>query len=329
METDKGTVCVTGGTGYLALWMITRLLEQGYSVRATVRPDPDGKRDISFLTNLAKAPQSLQIFHADLGDPESFVPAIQGCVGVFHMAAAIDFHGREPEDVVAERAVRGAIGILKACSSSGTVRRVVYTSSSAAVHGNTTGAETMDEGFWTDVEMIRGLKTPEGPYMVSKTLAEKAVLDFGARMGLDVVVVVPSFMIGPFLCPKLPASIGIALAMVLGDTNPYKNVCLSKTSMVHPDDVVRAHIYLFEHPQAKGRFICSSDVITVEETAELLSLKLPELPLPSSSALKEIKGYPMPCLSSKKLLDIGFEFKHGLEDMFDGAIRSCKENGYL
>lgn len=81
------------------------------------------------------------------------------------------------------------------------------------------------------------------------------------------------------------AELGIRILIYLniaGDTNPYKNVCLSKTSMVHPDDVVRAHIYLFEHPQAKGRFICSSDVITVEETAELLSLKLPELPLPSS-----------------------------------------------
>lgn len=329
MESDKGMVCVTGGTGYLATWTIMRLLEKGYSVRATVRPDPDRKRDISFLTNLAKGPQSLQIFHADLSDPESFAPAIEGCVGVFHMAATIDFHGREPEAILTERAVRGAVGILKACSSAGTVRRVVYTSSSAAVHGNATSAETMDEGFWTDVEMVRRLKTAEGPYMVSKTLAEKAVLDAGARMGLDVVVVVPSFMIGPFLCPKLPASIGIALAMVLGDANPYKNVCLSKTSVVHPDDVARAHIYLFEHLPAKGRFICSSDVITLEETAELLSQRFPELPVPSPSALKEIRGYSMPRLSSRKLLDIGFEFKHRPEDMLDGAVRSCRENGYV
>ncbi|KAF7849957.1 hypothetical protein BT93_L0084 [Corymbia citriodora subsp. variegata] len=321
MESDKGTVCVTGGTGYLATWTITRLLEQGYSVRATVRPDPDGKRDISFLMNLAKGLQSLQIFRADLDDPESFAPAIEGCVGVFHMAATIDFHGREPENVLTERAVRGVVGILKACSSAGTVRRVVYTLSSAAVHGNAAGAETMDEGFWTDVKMVRGLKTAEGPYMVSKTLAEKAVLDSGARMGLDVVVVVPSFMIGPFLCPKLPASIG--------DANPYKNMCLSKTSVVHPDDVARAHIYLFEHPPAKGRFICSSGVITLEETAELLSQRFPELPVPSPSTLKEIRGYSMPRLSSKKLLDAGFKFKHGLEDMIDGAIRSCKENGYV
>lgn len=34
---DKGTVCVTGGTGYVASWLIMRLLQHGYSVRATVR----------------------------------------------------------------------------------------------------------------------------------------------------------------------------------------------------------------------------------------------------------------------------------------------------
>ena len=34
----KGSVCVTGATGYVASWLIMRLLQQGYSVRATVRP---------------------------------------------------------------------------------------------------------------------------------------------------------------------------------------------------------------------------------------------------------------------------------------------------
>ena len=40
MEVDKGTVCVTGGTGYLASWLIKRLLDHGYSVHTTIRPDP-------------------------------------------------------------------------------------------------------------------------------------------------------------------------------------------------------------------------------------------------------------------------------------------------
>jgi len=36
----KGKVCVTGGTGFVASWLIKRLLENGYSVTTTVRADP-------------------------------------------------------------------------------------------------------------------------------------------------------------------------------------------------------------------------------------------------------------------------------------------------
>jgi hypothetical protein len=40
MEGEKGRVCVTGGTGFVASWLIMKLLEQGYSVNTTVRPHP-------------------------------------------------------------------------------------------------------------------------------------------------------------------------------------------------------------------------------------------------------------------------------------------------
>ena len=50
--------------------------------------------------------------------------------------------------------------------------------------------------------------------------------------------------------------------------------------MVHVDDVARAHIFLFEHPKAKGRYTCSSNVITVESASKLLSAKYPELQIP-------------------------------------------------
>jgi nucleoside-diphosphate-sugar epimerase len=41
MADDKGTVCVTGATGYVASWLIMRLLQHGYSVHATVRSHHD------------------------------------------------------------------------------------------------------------------------------------------------------------------------------------------------------------------------------------------------------------------------------------------------
>lgn len=44
MEGEKGTVCVTGGTGFIASHLIMKLLHCGYNVRATVRPDPGNSK---------------------------------------------------------------------------------------------------------------------------------------------------------------------------------------------------------------------------------------------------------------------------------------------
>ena len=40
MEGEKGKVCVTGGTGFIASWLIMKLLQHGYSVNATIRSHP-------------------------------------------------------------------------------------------------------------------------------------------------------------------------------------------------------------------------------------------------------------------------------------------------
>ncbi|KAF8028408.1 hypothetical protein BT93_E1117 [Corymbia citriodora subsp. variegata] len=327
MEGNKGKVCVTGGTGFIASWLIMRLLEHGYSVQTTVRPDPDGKRDISFLKNLPGASERLQIFTADLGDPESFGPAIEGCVGVFHVATPVDFEDREPEPVVTKRSIDGALGILRACLNSKTVKRVVYTSSAAAVEFNNSTADILDEDCWSDVESLRKMPRFGSSYAILKTLTEKAVLEFGEQHGLKVVTVVPTFVHGPFICPKFAGSVRTSLALVLGNEKEYP--FLLKVSFVHVDDLARAHIFLFEHPDAKGRYNCSSVTMTIEEMSKFLSERYPEFQIPSPESLKEVKGPTFARLSSRKLLDTGFEYKYRVEDMFDGAIQCCKEKGYL
>ncbi|KAI9180555.1 hypothetical protein LWI28_006018 [Acer negundo] len=297
MEEDKGTVCVTGGTGFIASWLIMRLLEHGYYVRTTVRSNLEKKRDLSFLTHLQGASEKLQIFNADLSDPDSFEAAIDGCTSVLHVATPVDFEGREPEEVVNQRAISGTLGILKACLKSKTIKRVVYTSSASTVEFSGKNVDIVDENFWSDVDYIRKFIPVLGSYMISKTLTERAALQFAEEHGLDLVTLIPSFVVGPFICPKFPSSVRTSLAMVLGNKEEYAH--LMNISMVHVDDVARAHIFLLEYPEAKG------------------------------SDLEEIKGYKVPELSSRKLLDTGFKYKYGLDEMFDGAIQCCKEKGYL
>ncbi|KAJ1414892.1 hypothetical protein SESBI_18572, partial [Sesbania bispinosa] len=210
----KGRVCVTGGTGFIGSWIIKRLLEDGYTVNTTVRADPERKRDVSYLTNLPGASEKLNFFNADLSDPESFSEAIEGCIGIFHTATPIDLEVNEPEEVVTKRTIDGALGILKACLNSKTVKRVIYTSSASAVTWQSKEEDVMDESYWSDVNILRDLKPFGWSYAVSKTLAEKAVLEFGEKHGLDVVTLIPTFVLGPFICPKLPGSVYTSLALL-------------------------------------------------------------------------------------------------------------------
>ncbi|KAK8295160.1 hypothetical protein V6Z12_D05G045700 [Gossypium hirsutum] len=328
MEGDKGTVCLTGGTGFIGSWLIKRLLQEGYSVRTTVRADPENKRDLTFLTSLPGVAEKLKIFSADLNDPNSFDAAIEGSKAVLHVATPLSFDGKESLEAVTERSTSGALGILKACLRSKTVKRVVYTSSAATVIYNGQETDMMDESFWTDVDFVTQKLNPKThPYLISKTFTERAVLEFGTQHGLDVVTVNPGLVVGPFICPKFPDSVRSSLALVLGNRSDYG--ILLNIPMVHVDDVARAHIFLLEYPDVKGRYNYSSNTISLDKLSEFLGGKYPEFPIPSPETLAEIEGPKLPGVSSKKLLGIGFEFNNGLEEMFDGAIQCCKERGYL
>ncbi|XLT84002.1 hypothetical protein HN873_005755, partial [Arachis hypogaea] len=284
MEESKGRVCVTGGTGFIGSWIIKNLLQHGYSVNTTVRSNPEHKRDISFLTNLPGASQNLQILNADLSNPESFSAAIEGCIGVFHVASPVEFELKEPEEVMIKRTTDGAVGILKACLNSNTVKRVIYTSSSSAVLYHNSGKDdheevVLDESFWSDVDYLRASKIDGWFYSVSKTLTEKAVLEFGEESGLDVVTLVPTFVLGPFICPKLPSSVHASLSLAFGKDPTFFSCFIYIAPMVHVDDVARAHIFLLEHPNPKGRYNCSSSLVTVETMSEVVSSKYPEFQL--------------------------------------------------
>lgn len=80
-------VMVTGGTGYMASWIVKMLLEEGISVNVTVR-DPSDVRKMEHLTALGEAsPGKLKLFKAHLLDFPSFDDPMQGCELVMHTAS--------------------------------------------------------------------------------------------------------------------------------------------------------------------------------------------------------------------------------------------------
>ena len=74
----KKKVLVTGGTGFIAGWIIKHLVEEGVTVHATVR-DPDDKQKIAHLVKLSENnPGEIILFKADLLERGSFNAAIYG-----------------------------------------------------------------------------------------------------------------------------------------------------------------------------------------------------------------------------------------------------------
>jgi nucleoside-diphosphate-sugar epimerase len=139
-------VLVTGGTGYVASWIIKRLLEEGIIVNATVR-DPSNIQKVERLKALAGASAGqLKLFKSDLLDNGSFDEPMQDCELVIHTASPFFITGiKNPEEELIRPAKEGTRNVLESAKRNPTVKRVVLTSSVAAIYG-----DNVDIAFPTD-----------------------------------------------------------------------------------------------------------------------------------------------------------------------------------
>ncbi|VAI33899.1 unnamed protein product [Triticum turgidum subsp. durum] len=91
-------VCVTGGGGFIASWLVKLLLSRGYAVHATLR-DPCDPKNVH-LKQMDEARENLHLLKADVLDYDALTRAFEGCEGVFHLATPV------PEDKIADPEVR-------------------------------------------------------------------------------------------------------------------------------------------------------------------------------------------------------------------------------
>ncbi|GLJ54746.1 hypothetical protein SUGI_1176000 [Cryptomeria japonica] len=322
----KGPVCVTGASGYIGSWLVKRLLEKGYTVHATVR-DPENEEKVGHLIALPGAKERLKVFKADLNDEMAFDDPIKGCEGVFHLASPVTLADNALQGEVVAPTVRGTVRVLEACKRAETVKRVIYTSSVSAVRytGKHTHQDTLDESHWTSIDYCRKTKMMGWMYFVAKTYAEEGAIKFGSGENLDVISILPSVTLGDFLTPEVPGSVATVMTLLKGEEEQYSY--LPRIPYVHIEDVARAHIFLYEHPDAKGRYICSLKDVPLEEAAHLFQ-KRHHLNVPTKfENLRE--DYLYPCMDSGKLKRLGFEYKYTLEDIIDDVVQSYKKRGLL
>ncbi|GMH30322.1 hypothetical protein Nepgr_032165 [Nepenthes gracilis] len=272
----KKVVCVTGASGYIASWLVKLLLLRGYTVRATVR-DLSDPRKTKHLLALDGADERLHLFRADLLEDGSFDSAIDGCEGVFHTACPVTLHVKDPQAELLDPAVKGTLNVLSSCAKYASVKRVVLTSSTAAVEFNgrpRTPEVVVDESWFSDPEVCKETKIW---YLVAKTLAEEAAWKLAKEKGIDMVTINPAMVIGPLLQPTLNVSVALISELISG-AKTYPNLTFG---WVNVRDVASAHIQAFEIPSANGRYCLVESVVHCSEVVRILRELYPDLRLPT------------------------------------------------
>ncbi|XP_010536092.1 PREDICTED: cinnamoyl-CoA reductase 1-like [Tarenaya hassleriana] len=315
-------VCVTGASGYIASWVVKLLLLRGYTVKASVR-DPNDPKKTEHLLSLEGASERLHLFKANLLEEGSFDSAIDGCDGVFHTASPFYNDVKDPQAELIDPAVKGTLNVLNSCAKTSSVKRVVVTSSMAAVVCNgkpRTPDVTVDETWFSDSEFCEASKLW---YVLSKTLAEEAAWKFCKEKGIDMVTINPAMVIGPLLQPTLNTSAAV-IANLMNGSKTFPN---STLGWVNVKDVANSHILAFENPSADGRYCLVESVAHYSEIVNILRELYPNLQLPEKCA-DENPYMPTYQVSKERVKSLGIEYIT-LKVSINETVESLKEKGFV
>ena len=143
-------VLVTGGTGFIATHCIVQLLHAGYRVRTTVR-SLDRAGEVREMVRRGEAdPDRIEFVVADLGRDDGWTEAVAGATYVLHVASPFPMRQPKDENELIEPARDGVLRVLRAARAAG-VRRVVLTSSFAAIGYRADPGRPFVEKDWTDL----------------------------------------------------------------------------------------------------------------------------------------------------------------------------------
>ncbi len=208
----------------------------------------------------------LEVVTANLTADDGWSAALAGVEEVHHVASPIPAAQPDDPDELVVPAREGTLRVLRSARDAG-VRRVAITSSFAAIGYSPKPVRNYDETDWTDPD------TPNlPPYPRSKTVAERAAWDFieSDGGGLELVVVNPTFIMGPTLTTSLRSTLILTKAMVEGTLPPLPR---QRFGIVDVRDVADAHIKAMAASDAAGkRYLLLADgpTVTWQDLADTL-----------------------------------------------------------
>ena len=341
--TSASPIMITGATGYVAGWIVKRLLDAGHLMHAPVR-DPDNVDKRQHLDALAEhAPGSIRYFAADLLDDGAYDEAMAGCEVVLHTASPFFTNVKNPQQELVDPALKGTQNVLDSVNRTASVKRVVLTSSCAAIYGDNVDVANAPGGVLTEDVWNTSSSLDHNPYQYSKTVAEKKAWAMAeAQNRWQLVVVNPSLVIGPGIRAQATSeSFEIVKTLVNGEMK--MGAPLVGMGAIDVRDLAEAHYQAAFNPAAHGRNILSAHNTDMLEMAAALEANYGQYPLPRRQLPKFLPwllgpvtgfsrkfisrnfGYRWKADNSKARRELGLEFRplrQSLEDMVAQMIDS-------
>ena len=254
-------VAVTGATGFIGSAVVRQLLAQGRKVRALVEPGANAKN----LDGL-----NVEKIACDVTDAPRLKVALSGCEALYHLAAVYKTWLPDPE-LIYRVNNEGTVSMLLAAMEA-KIRRVVYTSSIAAIGVNEDGGEADETTRFNlfDVGM---------PYIMTKWQSERIAIRF-AEAGLPVVVVNPAFPFGPRDVAPTPTG-GIVKSLLEGK---MPGVSAGGFCVIDVDDCAAGHVLAETKGRIGERYILGNYNVTwrefFETVGKVAGVPVPKLMLP-------------------------------------------------
>lgn len=338
IDTNK-PVLVTGATGYVAGWIVKELLEMGVTVHAPIR-NPDNREKTKHLDALVqKFGGAIKYFKADLLQEGSYDEAMEGCELVFHTASPFSLKVKDPQRDLVDPALKGTRNVLSSVERNESVKRVVLTSSCAAILGDNKDIIDYKGQVATEENWNESSSLAHNPYSYSKTLAEKAAWAMARAQGRwDLVVVNPSLVIGPGLNPN-GTSESFHIVRQLGNGEMKFGAPDLHIGVNDVRDLAMAHVQAGFTPEAEGRHIIQAKALSLLDLANMLREKygdkypLPRRTLPkwlvwlmaptvgvTRKFVKNNIGYEWKVDGSKSVRELGISYrpvKESISEMFD------------
>lgn len=281
-------VLVTGANGFVASWLVKRLLEEGLTVHAAVRDPLNHSKNAHLRAAASKTRGSLKFFTADLLEPGSYREAMQGCELVFHTASPFLTKVANPQKDLVDPAVKGTENVLNSALSTPSAKRIVVTSSCAAIYADAIDTVNAPNGLLTEQVWNTTASLEYQPYSYSKTQAEQKAWEIaGKQSQWDLVTINPSLVLGPPLNPKDTTSESFNILKQMGDGTMKMGAPKAGMGLVDVRDVAEAHFKAGFTPEASGRYIASGHNTDLLEVAqELLPKYGRDFPIPKGAISK-------------------------------------------